>query len=110
MSLTKSSIRPFQDSWIGGSWPHLANEKLPRSYAGLGRLSGRCSSGVGEVHDQRLPLAAGLQDELSVQSFSCSFGLSPALEEDHGAAPGLAIASLEHVQVPDRPEGREQRP
>jgi hypothetical protein len=110
MSLTKSSSRPSQDTWIGGSRAHLANEKLARSYAGLRRLPWKSSSGVGEVHNQRLPLAAGLQAELSVKSFSCSFGLSPALEEHHRAAPGLAIAPFQHVQVPDRPEGREQRP
>ena len=45
---------------------HLSHKQLARSYSWLSWLTRRGSAGVGEVHDQRLALAATLKDHRAV--------------------------------------------
>ena len=45
---------------------HLSHEQLARGYSWLSWLTRRCPAGVGEVHHQRLALAATLKDHRAV--------------------------------------------
>ena len=45
---------------------HLSHEQLARGYSRLSRLTRRGPAWVGEVHDQRLALAATLKDNRAV--------------------------------------------
>ena len=56
----------------------LANEKLPRGNARLGRLPGRRPPWVGEMHDQRPPHGAPrLRQRDSIQAVGGSLRLRP---------------------------------